>query len=268
MDSTEKSPVILSICTGLRGIERGIERAIGSCRVAAYVEIEAFATWNLVAAMESGFLDPAPIWTDIKTFPAQHFHKKIHIVTAGYPCQPFSLAGKRNGERDPRHVFPYIASAIEEIRPNICFFENVTGHLSCGFDTVKRTMEAMGYRVEAGIYSAQEVGAPHLRERLFILAVIPNSICSNGYEVQNKNRKPIRGQKSFVNGYPGGADRFPSRRGDKQQGWEAARTTQYRLGCTINGYNFRADFFRALGNSVVEQTAELAFIDLFSKFIK
>jgi DNA (cytosine-5)-methyltransferase 1 len=92
-----KPPSILSICTGMRGLERGLERVIGNITVAAYVEIEAFIIYNLVKQMEQGVVAPAPVWTDLKTFPGPSFHGKIHGIVGGYPCQPFSLAGKRGG---------------------------------------------------------------------------------------------------------------------------------------------------------------------------
>lgn len=85
MDYTEQSPVILSFCPGLLGLERGIERAIGTISVAVYVEIEAFIIANLVAGMESGMVDPAPIWTDAKTFDGVHFRGKIHGLVGGRP---------------------------------------------------------------------------------------------------------------------------------------------------------------------------------------
>lgn len=300
MDSTEESPVILSFCTGIRGLERGIERVIGPVRVAAYVEIEAFIIYNLVAAMESGVLDPSPIWSDLKTFPAQDFSGKVHGIIGGYPCQPFSNAGNRKGEEDPRHLWPYIKHHISTIRPVWCFFENVAGHLTLGFQTVKRELEEMGYLVEAGIYSAEEVGAPHRRERLFILAVLDNTsgprlegrlgghdtkrsartgrmqtagtgknvadtLRDNGAEIQIEAREPVIGSEPFSNGNQGRVDRFPAGRGAQQFNWEAPRTTESSMGSTAHGYNFREDLLRALGNGVVEQTAELAFRDLIRK---
>jgi hypothetical protein len=101
VDNPFESPAILSLCPGILGLERGIERAIGPVRVAAYVEIEAFIVANLVAAMEAGLLAPAPIWTDVKTLNAKVFRKRIHGIIGGYPCQPFSLAGNRGGQMIP-----------------------------------------------------------------------------------------------------------------------------------------------------------------------
>lgn len=171
MDTTRQhAQTILSLATGMRGLERGIERSGTRVNVAAYVEIEAFAIANLVAAMEQRKLHEAPIWTDIKTFPAHYFRGKIHGITAGYPCQPFSNAGKRKGTDDPRHLWPYIYEIVKSVEPVWCFFENVPGHLSLGFDEVYKSLSNLGYRVEAGLFSAAEVGAPHIRQRLFILA--------------------------------------------------------------------------------------------------
>lgn len=159
----------------MRGLERGIERAVGSIRTVAYVEIEAFVVENLVAQMEQGVLAPAPVWTNLKTFPSEQFYRKIHGVTGGYPCQPFSVAGKQRGTDDPRHLWPYIGgsenSIVGSIRPFWCFFENVPGHLNLGYEEVRRNLQGLGYKVKEGIFSAEEVGAPHQRKRLFILGV-------------------------------------------------------------------------------------------------
>lgn len=171
MDNPFESPVILSLCPGMLGLERGIERAIGPVRTAAYVEIETFIVWNLLNQMEKGLLAPAPIHTNIKTFDGKPFRGKIHGITGGYPCQPFSNAGKQLGEEDPRHLFPYICGIIEAVRPVWCFFENVSGHLTLGYDQVYRSLRDLGYSVETGIFTAEEAGAPHRRERLFIFAV-------------------------------------------------------------------------------------------------
>jgi site-specific DNA-cytosine methylase len=171
VDNTEQSPVILSICPGILGLERGLERAIGPFCVAAYVEIEAFIIANLVYAREQGVLAPAPVWTDVKTFDGNIVRGKIDGIIGGYPCQPFSNAGKQLGTEDPRHLWPYIQRIIAAARPVWCFFENVEGHLSLGYDQVYRSLRDMGYQVEAGMYSAEEVGAPHQRNRLFILAI-------------------------------------------------------------------------------------------------
>lgn len=160
----------IGLCAGYGGIELGLRRAIPTLRSVALCEIEAFACANLVAKMEAGLLDPAPIWTDLKTFPWESFRDRVDILTGGYPCQPFSTAGRREGENDPRHLWPFIASGIRLLRPRICFFENVEGHISLGLPNVIEDLAGMGYRTTWGIFSASEVGAPHQRKRVFILA--------------------------------------------------------------------------------------------------
>lgn len=293
MDNTKESPVILSLCTGIRGLERGIERAMGSSlTVAAYVEIEAFIVENLLAGMEAGILDAAPIWTDLKTFPWQQFHGKVHGIIGGYPCQPFSHVGRQGGANDPRHLWPFIAEGIKTVRPVWCFFENVSNHINLGYEQVRSKLFELGYSVEEGLFSAEEVEAPHIRKRLFILAV-DNTLC--GRYGRSKEQICTRRQPSFLSsqivdhsihqglqGYPGDEDRkggwsksigsitpasFPMGQGYEQYGWEAPRTKS-RMGCTVNGYNFREDLLRALGNGVVEQTAELAWKILWQKTLK
>lgn len=168
---------ILSLCSGIGGLDRGVHAALRSMgfspRTVCYVEIEAYAAAVLGARMEDGSLDAAPIWSNLKTFPSAMFSGRVDMVIGGYPCQPFSVAGKRKGAEDPRHLWPHIRTIIEATRPAICFFENVRGHLKLGYETVHRELEELGFAVEPGIFSAAEVGATHRRERLFILAYSP-----------------------------------------------------------------------------------------------
>ena len=98
----------------------------------------------------------------------------IDILTAGYPCQPFSQAGLRKGVEDERHLWPYIKTAISTLRPSYVILENVRGHFGLGFREVLSDLTSIGYDVRWTLIRASEVGAPHRRERLFILAY-PNS---------------------------------------------------------------------------------------------
>ena len=180
---TTKTITHLSLCTGYEGIGRGLRRVLPNVREIAYVEIEAFAITNLANKMEKGQLHPAPIYTNLKTFPYRKFRGRVDIMSFGFPCQPFSQAGLRKATEDPRHLFPFLAEGIRECKPKLVFAENVEGILSCktgeGEPVLKyvgRTLEEMGYTVEIGIFSASEVGFPHQRKRVFILGMA-NDIC-------------------------------------------------------------------------------------------
>ncbi len=94
----------------------------------------------------------------------------IDVLTAGYPCQPFSTAGNRKGADDERHLWPYIKTAISILRPRFIVLENVRGHFGFGFGDVLSDLAHIGYNARWTLVRASDVGAPHRRERLFIVA--------------------------------------------------------------------------------------------------
>lgn len=160
---------VLSLCTGGGGLELGLELALPGARLVGVVEGEAFAVAHLVEAMEAGLLAKAPVWSDVRTFRGRAWRGAVDILTAGYPCQPFSHAGNRRGTEDPRHLWPHVRRIANQARPRCIFLENVSGHLSLGFDVVYRELRRLGYEIEVGLFTAAEVGVPHERQRLFIL---------------------------------------------------------------------------------------------------
>lgn len=161
----------LSLCSGAGGIDLGLTLALPGYRTVGHVERETYAAALLVARMEDAALDDAPVWDDVATFDGRPWRGAVDILSAGYPCQPFSLAGKRLGSEDPRHLWPHVARIIGEVEPPFVFLENVAHHLRLGFPEVAAGLVGMGYRLAAGLFTAAEVGAPHRRERLFILAI-------------------------------------------------------------------------------------------------
>jgi len=161
----------LSLCSGAGGLDLGLTIAIPGYRAVGHVERETFAAATLVARMEDASLDQAVVWDDVATFDGRPWRGAVDIVTAGYPCQPFSVAGKRRGVDDPRHLWPHVARIIGEVEPPFVFLENVAHHLRLGFPEVANGLVGMGYKLAAGLFTAAEVGAPHKRERLFILAI-------------------------------------------------------------------------------------------------
>src|SRR5690606_20325287 len=86
-------------------------------------------------------------------------HGPIDVLTGGYPCQPFSIAGQKKGTADARHIWPYIAAAIRVLRPRLCLFENVPNHLRIGFRDVLRDLAALGFDAEWIVVPASGVGA-------------------------------------------------------------------------------------------------------------
>lgn len=94
----------------------------------------------------------------------------VDIITGGYPCQPFSHAGSRKGKNDERHLWPYVRDALYALRPRYAILENVSGHLTLGFADVLADLTQIGWDAEWGTYRASDIGAPHRRERVFIIA--------------------------------------------------------------------------------------------------
>lgn len=168
---------ILSICTGGGGLDLGVELAIPSARTVCMVEREAFAVAHLVSAMEQGLLHPAPVWSDARTFNGRRWRGCVDGLIGGIPCQPHSLAGRKQGSLDHRDLW---SDARRSIVQSGCWFvliENVGGMLSAGADEVAgaervwRDLRKLGFSVEIGLFTASEVGASHERERVFILGV-------------------------------------------------------------------------------------------------
>lgn len=194
-------------------------------RTVAYSEIEAFAIELLLARMEGGALDAAPIWSDLKTFPWESFRDKVDILSGGYPCQPFSTAGKRAGKDDPRHLWPWIADGIRLVRPRVCFFENVEGHVSLGLRDVLGELGKLGYQVSWGIFSAAEVYAPHQRKRVFILAHRNDARLERHDHRHTSSIASVDQSANFRASSK--RDVWPSRPGKSQHAWEPPRVVAH-----------------------------------------
>ena len=172
---------IIALCAGVGGLELGLKIAEPDSRTVCFVEREVFAASLLVARMEDKALDHAPVWDDVKSFDGKPWRGRVHCITGGYPCQPFSFSGRQKGAKDPRHLWPDIARIVDEVRPEWCFFENVEGHLSLGAAEVSQSLRGMGYTPKAGLFSAREVGASMFRKRLYIVAhANDRPLCQSG----------------------------------------------------------------------------------------
>lgn len=156
-----------SLCTGYGGLDMATQAVFGG-RVTWTSDIDPGAARIITHRMPG-----IPNVGDLTTTSWQAVldeHGPVDIVTGGYPCQPFSVAGRRKGTEDARHIWPHIGDALRVLRPRYAIFENVAGHLRLGFDTVLRDLAAIGFDAEWCLVRASEVGAPHQRQRLFIYA--------------------------------------------------------------------------------------------------
>lgn len=160
---------------GYGGNHLGLAKVLPNLRTIAVCEIEEYAIENILNKMEKGLLPSAPIWPDCRTFPSEPFVNRVDLFVASYPCTPFSQVGRREGENDERHLWPYVRNWVNKVKPLVCFFENVEGHITMGLSTVISDLEELGYKVSWGIFSAAEIGAPHERKRVFILATLDNA---------------------------------------------------------------------------------------------
>jgi len=191
---TAKTITHISLCSGYGGIDLGLKRCLPTLRTILACEIEAYAVAQLVSKMEAGQMDACPVWSDLKTCDWGLYRDRVDILSGGYPCQPFSAAGRRKGKEDPRHLWPFIQRAIAVIRPGFCFFENVEGHLTIGFKDVCHDLGELGYELTAGIFSAAEVGAPHQRKRIFILAQLADADLTGWEGRESGSPKQERGK--------------------------------------------------------------------------
>jgi DNA (cytosine-5)-methyltransferase 1 len=151
-----------SLCTGYGGLDMAVEAYFGA-KTAWVSEIDKYACKVIEARINKPNIGNLKIvnWAEVEA---------VDIITAGYPCQPFSHAGLRKGVKDERHLWPYIKQAISTIRPSFVFLENVRGHFGLGFRDVLTDLTSIGYDVRWTLIRASDVGAPHRRERLFIVA--------------------------------------------------------------------------------------------------
>jgi len=191
----------LDLFSGIGGFSLGLE-ATGYFDTVAFCDFDPYCQkvlrkhWPWVT-----------IYDDVKELNSERLqangHTKIDIITGGYPCQPFSIAGRQKGEQDPRHVWPEMFRLVKELRPTWVIGENVSGHIKLGLDTVLENLESEGYSARAFSISASSIGANHQRERVWIIA--------------NSNDTGDRTSQSSIN----------QDRQETDQGWEGL--TQFEL---------------------------------------
>ena len=172
----------VDLCSGIGGFALGFEWAKLS-KPALFCDIEPWSRQILAKHWPD-----VPIADDVKELARDpgRLVPDHDIITAGYPCQPFSMAGHRRGIEDDRHIWPEIFAIVQAKRPRWCVFENVFGHVSMGLDQVLSDLEGENYTCQAFIIPACALDAPHRRDRIWIVANA-NSIT----DTVNRRHKPI-----------------------------------------------------------------------------
>jgi DNA (cytosine-5)-methyltransferase 1 len=166
-----------SLCSGYGGLDLAVE-AYYNAETVWMSDLDKYASKVIQERWQM------PNLGDLKTVDWATV-EPIDILTAGYPCQPFSNAGQRKGSKDERHIWPYIKDIISQLQPKRVILENVRGHLTLGFKEVLADLTEIGYDAKWAIIRASDVGAPHQRARLFVIAY-PNS--SPSQQLRRANR--------------------------------------------------------------------------------
>ena len=167
---------VLSLFTGYEGFGLGLKLAGVDTQHVGYVEIDPYAQQLIQQRIEDGHLDWAPIITDIKTADFRPMAGLVDLITAGFPCQPHSTAGRRLGEADPRDLWPDTLATIGTVAPAYVLLENVPGILFGNGERepyggkVVGQLSDIGYDAQWQLIPASAAGAPHLRWRWWCLA--------------------------------------------------------------------------------------------------
>jgi DNA (cytosine-5)-methyltransferase 1 len=221
-----------SLFSGIGGFDLGLERAGMEC--AWQVEIDPFCRRVLAKHWPD-----VPRYEDVRDVGA-HNLEPVDLVAGGYPCQPFSNAGKRLGDRDDRHLWPEFARVLRELRPKFALLENVTGHLVRGLGEVLGDLAEIGYDAEWDVLPAAAFGSPQRRERVFIIAHYDSG------RGEGHQKRHIFNAEALGRDHPDGL-------GVAERSAEDARARLRGMGIRLPE---RMDRVRALGNAVVPQVAE------------
>lgn len=264
-------------------LDLGLRAAIPHARTICMVEREAYCIEILARRMQEGWLHACPLWTDLATFDGRPWRGSVDLIAAGFSCQPWSNAGKQLGVLDPRWIWPEIRELIRVLRPRNAFFENVTGLLALprdgggeptgpsGLELILCDLAELGFNVEWGTFSAAEIGAPHIRKRLFILADAgePRLSHTECPDIRSTGEAEIRGaapelRRALFPPGPEDLEAWGSIPEDLQPSTESticgmADGPADRMGSSGSP---RAFELRALGNGLVPATAALAFAEL------
>ena len=245
---------VLDLFSGIGGFSLGLE-ATGFFKTKAFCEIDPFCQ----KVLKKHWPD-IPIHDDIRSLKGKDIGT-VDIITGGYPCQPFSVAGKQKAEKDPRHLWPEYFRLIKECRPTWVIGENVNGHIKLGLDSVLKDLESENYSTRAFSISASSIGANHKRERIWIVANSNNRSSEQNNKIQTrwnfiKSSSKIKNVADtdskrrclWETNRKNAKDVRQSPRSEKTSKWWNAEP---KLGRVAHGIPNRVDRLKSLGNSVV-----------------
>ena len=241
----------LDLFSGIGGFSLGLE-ATGGFETVAFSEIEDFPRKVLTKHWPN-----VPIYGDIKELNYDRLKadgiisdkRNIDILTGGYPCTPFSVAGRKRGEEDPRYLWPEMFRLVKELMPSLIIGENVNGHIKLGLDTVLQDLESEGYSTRAFSISASSVGAKHQRNRVFIIShsnVADTDIKRWQGRLQRGQNKERENQQRYFR-------RSGATHGQQEQNW---CDLIGRMDGTLNG--LPKGFYRHWGDKWEEGTPRVA----------
>jgi len=240
----------LSLFTGIGGLDLAAEMAgfqtIGQCEFADYP----------TKVLEKHWPD-VPRWRDIRELTKGDFYERtglrtVDILSGGFPCQPFSVAGKRRGREDDRYLWPEMLRVIKELRPRWIVGENVAGIVNMALDTVLSDLESTGYTGQAFIIPACAVDAPHRRDRVAIVANF-NGIRRDLWRLERERIQ--RGYETCDEADSGGKTMaHANRERELQQAW---KQPERRDGACDSGQNVA---YADNGSGIVWRNGELSTI--------
>ena len=246
---------VLSLCSGIGGLDF-FTKSLG-WRTVGYVEKASYRREVLFRRMEDGQLDSAPIFDDLRTFNGKEWRGLVDCIVGGFPCQPFSKAGKQRGADDPRNLWPDVYRVLCEVRPRFAFLENVPGLIHGAYwGTILGDLAEGGFDVRWDCVPAAAAGANHLRDRLWILVTDPTG---EGHAEQARQHDTVgRGEQPNGDGQDGPvahADGAGLRKPPERSRWWEVEPS---VGRVADGVPHWMDRLGSLGDAVVNQQALLA----------
>ena len=262
---------VLDLFSGIGGFSLGLERAgmstVAMCEKDPYCRKILAKHWPDLTIHE-----------DIRNLDGKRYRNSIDLVCGGFPCQPFSVAGKRKGTNDDRHLWPEMLRVIKESRPRWVIGENVFGFINMALDDVQADLEREHYEVRKFVLPAVAVDAKHRRDRIILIAYSNSPAVWDRTERQAQGRDNLQAGRKTITPNDGTAQSLADTQSERVQGLRSGREQEPHaherqelpmcesqrprpayweaepcVGRVADGVPNRVDRIRGLGNAVVPQ---------------